>query len=709
MTVRDQVASVTVTETLINKGRHLLEVEYYLPIALDAAIDEMTLVVDGKEITGELLDADKARRIYDRIVRHRRDPALLEYAGLGLYRTSAFPLRPNKPAKLIVHYSQVCKKDGDLVELWYPLSTGKYSEKPVRKLEVIADIKSRVDITTVYSPTVEVDIDRRAPDHVIVEYRAKDIRPLMDFQLFYQTSNEEIGATFLSWWPDRGQDGYYMMMVSPNPQTAQTRVLPKDVVVVLDRSGSMSGKKIRQAKEAARFIFRNLNPSDRFNFIAYNDACDLCFESLHDAGIENIEIALDFLDRMRARSGTNIHEALELAMEQCAAGRQSASIGPVDIRPAFVLFLTDGLPTSGIVKESDILTNTRRTNDVGARLFAFGVGYDVNVRLLDNLVSQNSGRSSYIKPNESIESKVSSLYTKIQNPVMTGVIAEVEGFRLTEASPSELGDLFEGDQIIQVGRIYADRTTSSSGSNTRHHATTLTITGTFEGGTRTFEYPISLNLSSRNSPYRFVEKLWAVRRIGELLDEIQLHGKVEELVDELIRLSKRYGIVTPYTSFLADENTDLSDHWRIREGVRLEADELSARTTGARAQMDAAVRSKMRFMASPGAMQSQSGGAIQIGSSSVEDYEANLVKEVETIRVIGNVVLYKRGDVWKMASTTDLDLKRDADKIITIEKFSDSYFELVNQNSIEENQILSSQKESEKLLVALRGQAYLIQ
>jgi len=702
MVVRDQVASATVTDRVVNPCSHDVEIQYVFPLPPDAAVDQFTLVVDGHELTGHMLDADEARRVYSDIVRRRRDPGLLEYAGYGLYRSSAFPLGPGKSAELVVHYTATCKKDGDIVELWYPMSSGRFCAEPVGRFRITVDIQSTGDIANVYSPSLDLDIDHKSSGRVVASYEAHGYRPLVDFQLFYEASREEVGATVLTYWPDHREDGYYLMMVSPSPRVEADAIQPKDIVIVLDRSGSMSGEKIQQAREAVRFVFNNLNHSDRFNFIAYNDNVSACFESLLPASRENVGRAVDRLDRTDANGGTNIHHALEVALSQFPVRRGA------ERRPAYVIFLTDGLPTVGNTSEAAILDNSRQVNRGDARVFTFGVGYDVNVRLLDELVNQNHGRSAYVKPNESIETKVSALYTRIKNPFMTNVSAALANFGTRDDCPAELGDLFENDQLIRVGRIYPlnDGTLDEFGDADCRE--TLRVSGRLRGEKHSFEYPVKLNLEGRSSSFRFVEKLWAARRVGQLLEEIQLHGRVEEVVDELIRLSKQYGIVTPYTSFLADESRDFAAHREIRQEAVAKLRVSAKSVTGPQAQMDAATRAEAMLMATPQPVSAQ-GYAMRMGAANQSDYESGRSEEISTIRIVGNVTLYKKGDVWLTSETADLDPIRDRDKFTVIQRFSDEYFALVGDNNQDENKVFASQKPNEKLAILLRGTAYLIE
>ena len=715
ITVRDQVANVAIDQEFVNTGSGMIEVEYMFPIPPGAAIDSMTLIVNGKEFAAKLLPADEARKIYEDIVRRKKDPALLEYAGFGLYRTRAFPLEPGKPCKVIVTYKNTPKRDHDLVEVWYPLNTEKFSAKPIESVRVSVDIQTKQNLMAVYSPTHDLKVDRKSHTRVIATYEAKNDLPTTDFQLFYKAADKDVAATLLTWQPDSKTDGYFMMLVSPNPQGASDRVTPKDIVAVLDHSGSMSGDKIAQAKEALRYIIRNLNKDDRFNIVLYNDQVEPMFDSMRSVNDRDVQDAMDRIDRLSATGGTNIDEALTTALAQCTDKH----------RPTYVLFFTDGQPTVGKTSEADILSDVSAANKSKARIFAFGVGYDPNIRLLDRLAGDNRGRGDYVKPKEPIEAKVSSLYAKIKNPVMTDLTAGIEGLRLKDMYPRHLDDLFDGDQIVLVGRYDCGDARKLPMSETGGGGSTLVIKGRYEGKERAFEYPVTVNTGPGAGTYRFVEKLWAIRRVGWLLDEIQLRGKSKEVIDELVRLSRDYGIMTPYTSFLADERTPLGS----REGLRSRGAAAAAplgKTSGAEGQFGAMNRSALNMAGSPSVMAGPGGPARQdskaemdrggapttptanIGYKGKEEYEQGKSGgAVENIRQVGNnYVLYRRGQIWMMPNTAGLDLEKDKDKVVQIKRFSDEYFNLVRANTSDQNAVMASQKSGEQLLVNFRGQAY---
>jgi Ca-activated chloride channel family protein len=294
------VADVSIDHAFMNTGAGAIAANYLFPIPPEAAIDSLALLVDGKEFRGKILRAEEARRAYEEVVRTKCDPALLEYVNYGLYRTSAFPLLPGKVVRVVVYYTDICKRDGDRVEVFYPLNTEKFSARAIDAVEIRTDILAKSPISNMYSPTHPVDIDRPAPERVIASYKIEKQIPSDDYRLLYQKSRGSISANVLSYRPKEQEDGCFLLIVSPTLRTEKEAVVAKDLVIVLDRSGSISGEKINQAKASLEFVLRNLNSSDRFNVIEYNDSIDPIFEGLVGSERMNDNKALSAIDRIEA-------------------------------------------------------------------------------------------------------------------------------------------------------------------------------------------------------------------------------------------------------------------------------------------------------------------------------------------------------------------------------------------------------------------------
>lgn len=542
--VRDQVAEVQVSQTFHNPGSVQIESEFLFPLPEDGAVQNFVLLVDGRELPGRLLNKDEARRIYEEIVRTKRDPALLEYMGRGLYRTSVFPIPPGADRKVTMRYTQLCRRDRDLIEFSYPLSTQKFTAKPVEKLAVNILLQSKGAIKSVYCPSDDARIDRSGDHEARVSLERRNITLGNDFRLVYTLSEGALGASVISYRPSYGEDGYFLLLASPEVKSPDTKPLPKTVIFVLDRSGSMAGKKIEQARKTLKSVLNNLREDDLFNIVVYDDRVESYKPELERYSSRNRDEAERYVDNIREGGSTNIDSALKSALGMIRD----------ESRPSYILFLTDGLPTAGETQELRIADNCRQANGRRARLFCFGVGFDVNARLLDRLSGANSGTSEYVKPDEDIESHVGRFYAKMTSPVLANLKVELAGIDVNRTYPRDLPDLFEGGQIVSVGRY------RQSGR------TTLRITGKIGGEHRSFEFPTELAESDRGSSHEFVERIWATRRVGYLIDQIDMAGQNKELVDELVSLSTRYGILTPYTAFLADERVPL--HAAMQNGAQ---------------------------------------------------------------------------------------------------------------------------------------------
>ncbi|HEX8202997.1 MAG TPA: VIT domain-containing protein, partial [Isosphaeraceae bacterium] len=535
--IRDQVAEVQVAQTFHNSGSVQIEAEYLFPLPEDGAIQSFVLLVDGKELPGRLMKKEEARRIYEEIVRAKRDPALLEYMGRGLIRTSVFPIPPGADRKVTLRTTQLCRRDRDVVEFLYPFGTQKFTAKPIRKLALSARIESKDPIKSLYSPSHGATIQRSGDHAATVSLEQRDVVPTADFRLVYSLAEGTLGASVLSYRPSAGDDGYFLLLASPRVKTPDVKPQPKTVVFVLDRSGSMSGKKIEQARNALKFVLENLRDDDLFNIVVYDDRVETYKPELQRYSKDARAAAVEFVENIRPGGSTNIDGAV----------REALGLIRDDSRPNYVLFLTDGLPTAGSTDEATIARNAREANRKNARLFAFGVGFDVNARLIDRLSGGNGGTSEYVKPDEDIEAHVARFYAKLTSPVLASIAIDLAGTDVNRTYPRDVPDLFEGGQLVWVGRYR------------RSGDATVRLTGKVGTERQVFEFPTRLADPGEGSRYDFVEKLWAIRRVGFIIDQIDLHGANKELTDELVALSTQYGILTPYTSFLADERVGLGD------------------------------------------------------------------------------------------------------------------------------------------------------
>ncbi|MEK7682008.1 MAG: VWA domain-containing protein, partial [Chloroflexota bacterium] len=318
------------------------------------------------------------------------------------------------------------------------------------------------------------------------------------------------------------------LLIAP-PVQAPAKAVDKDVVFVLDISGSMQGQKMEQARAALEYVLDRLNPGDRFNIIAFNSAVSTYADALRPAS-EKAQ-ALPFVRGLQAAGGTNIHDALRTALGMAPQGGG---------RPHVVIFLTDGLPTVGVIQTNAIIDGVVQASKKDVRLFAFGVGDDVNAFLLDTIAQRNRGVSDYIRPGQDIQEKLARFYEKISTPVLTDLKLDTGAVKVEDVYPQPLPDLYAGNQLVVVGRYRGEV------------AAAIALKGMVNSQEKTYTYA-DQSFPSESASAAFLPRLWATRKVGYLLNQIRLNGQNKELVDEVVALATRYGIATPFTSFLVQE------------------------------------------------------------------------------------------------------------------------------------------------------------
>lgn len=555
--ITDQVAVTHVEQVFENDTPFVLEGVYFFPLPDNVSITEFAMWDGDKRLVGEVRSRDEARRIYDSIVRSRRDPALLEYAGKNLFQASIFPIQPNSDKKIELTYSQILTGESGTVAYRYPLGTGwrangfvAESPRPVPRprpmtgersvqsprqvpgsISAQIEIASNVAIKGIYSPSHEIEVKRDGERRAKISFEARSGAAQSDFQLFYNLSEQDFGVSLLTY-REPGKDGYFLLLVSPKAKLDESSVVAKDIVFVMDTSGSMSDdNKMEKAKAALRYGVNSLDSRDRFNIVSFAGEDHLLSEKPLAGDDDGKRQARDFIDRMKPAGGTNINDALMAAFKLV---QQSD-------RARMIVLVTDGQPTVGETQPKRILENVRQSNKNQIRLFTFGVGYDVNTILLDGLANENSGAVAYIEPNEDLEVKVSSFFAKVNHPVLSNVSIDWAGLQTDLVYPRALPDLFHGSQLVLVGRYKG---------HAKDHR--LSLLGSVNGHRRTFVYE-DLAFPEKQTNNEFLANLWAMRRVGHLLDQIRANGESKELRDEIVELGTRYGIVTPYTSYLVLE------------------------------------------------------------------------------------------------------------------------------------------------------------
>jgi Ca-activated chloride channel family protein len=569
--------------------------------------------------------------------------------------------------------------DNGLIHLTYPLKvTNLLSKRPVGQMSIKVSVEGQDAISNIYSPSQPVAVQRGDDGKsFIAGYETNGWLPDNDFSLYYGISSETVNVNLLTYRESAGEDGFFLLMVQPPVKLPQEQIIPKDVIVVLDQSGSMYGEKWDQARAAAEYVLKNLNQDDRFNVILFSTGWREFSQQMEKT--EQAQSAIDWIRSQEAIGGTDINGALTTALDM------------VGERPTTILFLTDGLATEGTTDTPAILSNVNAAAKPNVRIFTFGVGDDVDTTLLDSIVRDQHGASSYVRPSQRIDEEVASLYNKISAPVLTDVTLDMGGVQTQDQYPTRLPDLFAGTQLTLVGRYRGDADN-----------VTITLKGKVGGKEQTFTYN-KLAFPPRAGGEPFIARLWATRRIGDLLNTIRLNGENKELVDSVVRLSVRYGIITPYTSFLIDEQDILTQSGREEAAASFgqQAQDLSKTTTGS-AAVDAAVAGGAlanaeapvapMVMAAP----TMTAGAPGQPPAVNEPYSADgrVTNPVQTVK--DKTFLLQNG-VW-----TDTTFQPDTMQTQKVAFLSDDYFKLLEDKP----ELAPYFAVGERVIVVLDGTAY---
>ncbi|HVT39914.1 MAG TPA: VWA domain-containing protein [Gemmatimonadaceae bacterium] len=515
-----RVVRYEVTETYVNRGGSVGQADYLLPLPKGAAFEDLALSVNGEMVTGETMNADRARAVYEEIVRKLHDPALVEWMGHGLLRARIFPIQPGEEKRVVVRFRAVAEREGDALRLDW-IGTRHGNDAAGDESFTLAYSEDGA-LGRAFSPTHALHDSHEGGRHVV---RAEGHGGPLTLLVPIRTAGTA-AVSLLSHAPG-GEDGYALITLSPPARSV--RAVPRDIVLVLDVSGSMSGRKMEQARAAGRQLVQNLTREDRFRLIDFSSDVRTFRDGWTTATAENVRAALSYLDDLHATGGTNIQGALEEALKGDTP----------DGRLPLVLFLTDGEPTVGETN-ADAIAHRAAELRRQRRIFTFGIGADVNAALLEQLALQGRGTATFVRPDESVERAVGIVAQRLTRPLATDVQLHVYGVRFYSVQPQGAIDIFAGQDLVVLARYAGAR-----------ENTTITIDGRTPDGPVQWTGRVSLPLRAPDNG--FVARLWAVQRVGFLSAERRRAGGNAEVDAELRQLGERYGIPTELTSYLVKE------------------------------------------------------------------------------------------------------------------------------------------------------------
>lgn len=709
--ILQQVATTTMEVGISNSTTRIQEAEMLVPVPDGAVVRGFTFEGSAKEPTARLLPKAEAQSIYRSIVAKLRDPALLEFAGYGLVRSSVFPVPPGGKQRVRLVYEHVLKADGNRVD--YVLPRSESFEASDIPWSVSVRINSTSAISAIYSPSHQVAVEHTGNQQALVRTSGANKLEPGPFRLSYLANANDLSASLLAY-PDSRTGGGYFLLLAGVPADARPRegvAIKREVTLVIDRSGSMSGDKIEQARSAALQVVEGIEAGEAFNIIDYSDSIARFAEKPVIKDQNTLRQARAYINRLKADGGTNIHDALVEAMRQPA----TANMLPLTI------FLTDGVPTSGETRETAIRNAVVAANTHKRRIFSFGVGYDLNAPLLTSISNATRAATTFVLPNENVEAKVSEVFRRLSGPVLSDPqlatldpSGNVTTRAVRELLPVQLNDLFEGDQLVLLGQY-------QSGEPLHFR-----LTGNYLGAPRTFD--LKFDLSKATTRNAFVPRLWASRKIARLIEIISEAGadntavsgrggissavalnarglrpstdsaaamadpKLKELVDEIIRLSTEYGILTEYTAFLATDGTDFSNAALLNDQAR-----------------QSLINNAQNVRSGMGGVSQASNNTSQKGQSNMNRSNYFLTQnmervEITTVQQISDRTFFRRNNRWIDSSVLPTEKTTKPDRII--EFGTPEFYQLVDQLVTEGRQGILAL--SGEMLLVIDGKTVLI-
>ena len=629
LTLEGRVLRYEITEKFTNRGAMVGETEYLLPLPARAAFEDLALSIDGEMVTGETLRSDRARAIYEEIVRRQRDPALVEWLGQGLLRTRIFPIAPGEEKTVVVRFRAIAEREGEALRIDYrpPLRSGEEAVRSTFELRYPA----RGEFGRAFSPTHDLRTAESGSLHAV---SADGVHGVVSVLVPVRTGSS--ASVHVLTHATEGEDGFAMITIAPPPATRSST--PRDVTFVLDVSGSMRGTKLEQATAAGRALLASLNASDRFRVIAFATDVRDFRDGWSAATPANVRSAQQYLRELTAEGSTNISGALEEALQT----------SPATGRLPLVLFLTDGEPTVG-ERQPDRITALAVRRLGRQRLFTFGVGTDVNVSLLEQLALSGRGTAQFVRPDEDVERVVGVVAQRLTRPVATDLRVHVNGVRVDRVQPTGDLDLFAGQELTVLAR-YRDG---------RRGATVVVEGESADGPVR---WTTTADFPGRADGNSFVARLWAVQRVGWLSAERRRNGATSEIDDELRSLGTRFGIPTELTSYLV-----------VEPGMRLAVDQ---------ARRDNRQRSSLVASPSPSVVGGASAAERSFALAKAAAEQRSVTTMAQLDRAQGQTSVHQQFALGRIFTQRDgqwQDARREgvSTRAVQVRAFSEAYFALL--------------------------------
>ena len=579
------LSRVTVTQEFENPFKEKIEAVYTFPLPQNAAVDDMTMLVGDRTVRGKILRREEAQAVYEAAKNNGQTASLLEQERPNIFTQSVANILPGEQIKITISYVETLKYEDGSYEFVFPMVVGpryvpgtatgaqgsgfapdtdrvpdasRITPKPPPpgmraghdiSIDVLLD--AGVPIDALNAKTHEVLLDRPDIRRAHISLKDQETIPNKDFILRYDVAGAKINDAVLT--HSTGHSGFFTLILQPPERVTVEDVTPKELVFVLDTSGSMSGFPIEKAKETMKLALDNLYPYDTFNLITFAGDEHILFPEPVRATKENLAKAQKFLETREGSGGTEMMKAIK------------ASMDPSDKQDhvRIVCFMTDGY----VGNDMEIIGEVQKHPN--ARVFSFGIGGSVNRFLLDNMAKYGRGEVEYVGLHDDGSAAARRFHERVRNPLLTDLSVDWNGMPVSDVYPKTIPDLFSAKPVILTGRY------EGSGKGVIH------LRGKMSGRDFVREIPVDFSSTEQHD---VLATLWARTRVDDLMGQdmsgAQQGTMKEDLKQAITQLGLDYRIMTQFTSFVAVEEMIVTDGGQPRridvpvevpEGVNREA------------------------------------------------------------------------------------------------------------------------------------------
>lgn len=540
--IRDQIARTTIEESFVNHTNSRLEGQFYFPLPQDASISGFGMWIGNELVEADVVEKQRAREIFETILREKRDPGLLEWTGGNIFKARVFPIFPHSEKRIKITYTQVLPLRGSKYRYTYGLRSELLKQSPLRELSIDLKVFSESKLRQVHCPSHAARVEKTEHSGHI-EFAAQEYSSDADFEAVIEVDGRSNDVVVIP--HQRGEDGYFMLQLMPPGVDGnwQRDLLPDGsplkLLILADTSSSMDDSHRKTQDEFLASLLMSLGPKDQFNLAACDVECDWAFDEPQAVGEKTkpIEVAREFLAKRVSLGWTDLDRAFESVLERADA-------------ETHVVYIGDGVVTAGSADPDEFVNRLERlTADCQSTFHAITVGSSYETTVLKSIAAVGGGSFRQVNAEQGPQAIAKELLSEITQPGLTDLNVEIRGLRVARMYPEELPNIAAGTQHIIIGRYLPQ------GKDQRGE---VIVTG--NRGDEEVRYRARFTLADAEKGNSFIPRLWARAHLDQLLSQ----GRSSQIQDEVVALSEEYHIMTPYTSLLVLESDADRERFKVK-------------------------------------------------------------------------------------------------------------------------------------------------